>query len=106
MSEQSLFYILGNLFLDRLAIETSLDDGSVRAEEDDVRNAHDTVKVCRYILGIYNLIPVYAISLSRIEALLCGFLPNGHAEHVEIFSVILVIDSLHVRDLMLARTAP
>ena len=36
-------------------MKASLDNGSVRAEEDDMRNSENAIEVCRNILGIYDL---------------------------------------------------
>ena len=67
-------------------MKASLDDGSVRAEEDDMRNSENAIDVCRDILGIYDLVPVHAVSLGRVETLLRGIFPHCNAEHVKVLS--------------------
>ena len=105
-SDCQLLHVFGDLFFDSFAVQTSLDDGSVRAEEDNVRNSDNAVDFRRDTLGIYNLIPVHAISLGSVNAFLRRPLPDSHAKNVEILSVMLVVNLLDVRNFVFAWTAP
>ena len=97
--------MLRDLSLDVITAEIPLDDGSVRAEEYDMRDAVNPVNIGRNPLGVNNLVPDDSLLLGGFDSVLF-LIPDSHAENVELGTSVLLLDILDIRHLSLARTAP
>src|SRR5574344_2523262 len=102
-----LVKILCNGFCKRITIETTLEDGAVRADEHDVRNTLDAVDFCRYTSGIVDLVPDHSELSGSVDGHLRSLtLPNCNAQNIEFLAVIFVVDCFDIRHFPLARAAP
>ena len=97
--------MLGHLSLNVVPAEIPLDDGSVRTEENDVRNAVNSVNVGRNPLSIDNLVPDYTLLLRGLDGVLF-LIPDSDTKNIEFRTCILLLDILDVWHLSLARSTP
>ena len=83
------------------------EDARRRVEEDQVRNAFDSIEFCRLTTAVIDLVPVHSELGSSLDGHIHRLaLPYCDAHHIELISFILVIYRLDIRHLPAAWTAP
>ena len=88
-------------------MEAAFEDGAVRAEEDKMRNAFDSVEFGRLTTTVVDLVPVHAELCCSLDGNIHRLaLPDCNADNIKLVSFVFVVYSLDVRHLPAAWTAP
>ena len=90
--------ILGNSCLNALeTMETSLEDGSVRSDKHEMRNALYTVDICRYLATVVDMEPVHTKLGCCLDCVRLRLsFPDSKAEHLKTLVLILLVHLLDV----------